>query len=225
MKRRPRVNDTYTMARERMAEEQLARRGITDPRVLIAMRLIPRHLFVEKGLWGRAYGDHPLPIGHGQTISQPYMVALMTQALVPEEEDRILEIGTGSGYQAAILARMVKNVFTIERHGALARRAREVFDELSIDNIAIRIGDGTIGWSTYAPFNGIVVTAGSPDMPQPLLDQLSEDGGRLVIPVGGHGFQQLKVVTREGNSFSTRDDVGCSFVPLVGKHGWSGEGQ
>lgn len=211
------------MAREKMVEEQLTIRGITDPRVLIAMRLIPRHLFVDKGLWGRAYGDHPLPIGHEQTISQPFMVALMTQVLQTKEDDKVLEIGTGSGYQATILAKLAKKVFTIERHGALARRAREVFDKLSIDNIAIRIGDGTIGWSTYAPFNGILVTAGSPDISQPLLDQLSEDGGRLVIPVGGFGFQQLKVITREGNSFSSREEVGCTFVPLIGKHGWTKE--
>jgi protein-L-isoaspartate(D-aspartate) O-methyltransferase len=221
MRRESRDSDTYTMARDRMVEGQLARRGITDPKVLIAMRTIPRHLFVDRGLWGRAYGDHPLPIGQGQTISQPYMVALMTQVLEVKEDHRILEIGTGSGYQAAILARMAKKVFTIERLGALARRAREVFDQLEFQNIAIRIGDGTIGWRKYAPFDGIVVTAGSPDLPQPLLDQLSEEGGRLVIPVGGHGFQQLKVVSRQGDEFTTREDVGCSFVPLVGKHGWS----
>jgi protein-L-isoaspartate(D-aspartate) O-methyltransferase len=221
MRRDSRDNDTYTMARDRMVEEQIARRGVTDPKVLIAMRMIPRHFFVDRGLWSRAYGDHPLPIGQGQTISQPYMVALMTQALGVQEDHRILEIGTGSGYQAAILARMAKKVFTIERHGALARRAREVFDQLEFDNIAIRIGDGTIGWNKYAPYDGIVVTAGSPDLPQPLLDQLSEEGGRLVIPVGGHGFQQLKVVTRQGDEFTTREEVGCSFVPLVGKHGWS----
>lgn len=213
------------MARDNMVEEQIARRGITDPRVLTAMRLIPRHLFVDKGLWGRAYGDHPLPIGHGQTISQPYMVALMTNAVKAEKDDRILEIGTGSGYQAALLAKLAKKVFTIERYGALARRAREVFDKLDIHNIALRIGDGTIGWSEFAPYDGIVVTAGSPDIPQPLLDQLSEEGGRLVIPVGGHGFQQLKIVTRDGDSYSTKDDVGCSFVPLVGRHGWNEEGK
>ncbi|MCK4536087.1 MAG: protein-L-isoaspartate(D-aspartate) O-methyltransferase [Desulfuromonadales bacterium] len=215
----------FAIARRRMVEKQVQARGITDVRVIDAMLKVPRHKFVEAALASQAYSDYPLPIGERQTISQPYIVAAMSEALQLKGDEKVLEVGSGSGYQAAILARMVKNVFTIERHGALARRAREVFDELSIDNIAIRIGDGTIGWSTYAPFNGIVVTAGSPDMPQPLLDQLSEDGGRLVIPVGGHGFQQLKVVTREGNSFSTRDDVGCSFVPLVGKHGWSGEGQ
>ncbi len=209
------------MARERMVEEQLARRGITDPRVLMAMRFIPRHLFMEENFWGRAYGDHPLPIGQGQTISQPFMVALMTQTMKVKEDDRVLEIGTGSGYQAAILAKLAKKVFTIERHGVLAKRAREVFDQLNIHTIAIRIGDGTIGWSEYAPYNGIVVTAGSPDVPQPLLDQLSEDGGRLVIPVGGRGFQQLKVITRNGDSWTTTEEVGCTFVPLVGKHGWS----
>lgn len=209
------------MARERMVEEQLARRGITDPRVLMAMRFIPRHLFMEENFWGRAYGDHPLPIGQGQTISQPFMVALMTQTMKVKEDDRVLEIGTGSGYQAAILAKLAKKVFTIERHGVLAKRAREAFDQLNIHTIAIRIGDGTIGWSEYAPYNGIVVTAGSPDVPQPLLDQLSEDGGRLVIPVGGRGFQQLKVITRNGDSWTTTEEVGCTFVPLVGKHGWS----
>jgi protein-L-isoaspartate(D-aspartate) O-methyltransferase len=209
------------MARERMVEEQLAHRGITDPRVLMAMRFIPRHLFMEENFWGRAYGDHPLPIGQGQTISQPFMVALMTQTMKVKEDDRVLEIGTGSGYQAAILAKLAKKVFTIERHGVLAKRAREVFDQLNIHTIAIRIGDGTIGWSEYAPYNGIVVTAGSPDVPQPLLDQLSEDGGRLVIPVGGRGFQQLKVITRNGDSWTTTEEVGCTFVPLVGKHGWS----
>ena len=209
------------MARERMVEEQLARRGITDPKVLMAMQFIPRHLFMEENFWGRAYGDHPLPIGQGQTISQPFMVALMTQTMKVKEDDRVLEIGTGSGYQAAILAKLAKKVFTIERLGVLAKRAREVFDQLNIHTIAIRIGDGTIGWSEYAPYNGIVVTAGSPDVPQPLLDQLSEDGGRLVIPVGGRGFQQLKVITRNGDSWTTTEEVGCTFVPLVGKHGWS----
>jgi len=222
--RRSRDSDTYTMARERMVEEQLARRGITDPKVLMAMRFIPRHLFMEESFWGRAYDDHPLPIGQGQTISQPYMVALMTQALKVEEDDRVLEIGTGSGYQAAILAKMAKKVFTIERHAVLAKRAREVFDQLNFHNIAIRIGDGTIGWSEFAPYNGIVVTAGSPDVPQPLLNQLSEEGGRLVIPVGERGFQRLKVITRTGDSWQTAEDVGCTFVPLVGKHGW-GEGE
>ncbi|MFC1559334.1 protein-L-isoaspartate(D-aspartate) O-methyltransferase [Gemmatimonadota bacterium] len=221
VKRHPRDNDTYAMRREAMVEEQLARRGITDPQVLTIMRSMPRHLFTDENFWGRAYEDHPLPIGQGQTISQPFMVALMTQTLKVQDDDRVLEIGTGSGYQAAILSHLVKKVFTIERHGALAKRAREAFDQLNIHNIAIRIGDGTIGWSEYAPYDGIVVTAGSPDVPQPLLDQLSKDGGRLVIPVGDRGFQQLKVITRTGDNWAATEDVGCTFVPLVGKHGWS----
>jgi protein-L-isoaspartate(D-aspartate) O-methyltransferase len=208
-----------------MVEEQLARRGIRDPKVLMAMRFIPRHFFVAENFWGRAYGDHPLPIGQEQTISQPYMVALMTQALKVEEDHKVLEIGTGSGYQAAILARMAKKVFTIERHTVLAKRAREAFDRLDIHNIAIRIGDGTIGWSEFAPYDGIVVTAGSPDVPEPLLSQLSEEGGRLVIPVGERGFQRLKVITRTGDSWRTAEDVGCTFVPLVGKHGWAEGGK
>jgi len=220
-----RGNDAFGMVRDRMVEEQLARRGIRDPRVLTAMRLTARHLFVEEALWPRAYGDHPLPIGQGQTISQPYMVALMTQTLEVEPEDRILEIGTGSGYQAAILSMLAAKVFTIERHGALARRAREAFDALDIHNIAIRIGDGSIGWSSYAPYNGIIVTAASPDVPGPLLEQLSPEGGRLVIPVGGQSFQQLRVITRHGEKYDTRDDVGCTFVPLVGRHGWSEDGK
>ncbi|MFC1530421.1 protein-L-isoaspartate(D-aspartate) O-methyltransferase [Gemmatimonadota bacterium] len=221
MKRQSRDNDTYAMARDRMVEEQLALRGITDPKVLMAMRFIPRHFFTEESFWGKAYDDHPLPIGQGQTISQPFMVALMTQALKVEDDHRVLEIGTGSGYQAAILAKLAKKVFTIERHGVLAKRAREVFDRLDIHNIAIRIGDGTIGWSEFAPYDGIVVTAGSPDVPQPLLNQLSEEGGRLVIPVGERGFQRLKVITRTGDRWQTTEDVGCTFVPLVGKHGWA----
>ncbi|MFC1628421.1 protein-L-isoaspartate(D-aspartate) O-methyltransferase, partial [Gemmatimonadota bacterium] len=210
MNRHPRDNDTYAMKREAMVEEQLVRRGITDSKVLMAMRSLPRHLFTDENFWGRAYEDHPLPIGQGQTISQPYMVALMTQTLKVQVDDRVLEIGTGSGYQAAILSHLVKKVFTIERHGALAKRAREAFDLLNIHSIAIRIGDGTIGWSEYAPYDGIVVTAGSPDVPQPLLDQLSEDGGRLVIPVGDRGFQQLKVITRNGDNWTTTEDVGCT---------------
>ncbi len=223
MKSRKSPADNHAYYREQMVDEQLRKRGITNRRVLSAMEEMPRHLFVEKALWGRAYGDHPLPIGNGQTISQPFMVALMTQALELEGSERVLEIGTGSGYQAAILAMLAKNVFTIERHGALARQARKAWEPLDLHNIAMRIGDGTIGWSEFAPYDGIVVTAASPDVPQPLLDQLSEKGGRLVIPVGASDFQQLKVITRDGDNYASRDDVGCTFVPLVGKHGWKSE--
>ena len=216
--------DSYVYDRQKMVEEQLRHRGITDATVLDVMADVPRHLFVEKALWPRAYGDHPLPIGNGQTISQPYMVALMTRLLGLQGTEKVLEIGTGSGYQAVILARLARNVFTIERHSALARRARRVWEKLDIHNIALRIGDGTIGWSQYAPYQGIVVTAGSPDLPQPLMDQLDPEGGRLVIPVGRSDFQQLKVITRDGDQFSSREEVGCTFVPLVGRHGWQDEG-
>ncbi len=212
--------DSYGYSRLQMVEEQLRRRGIDDERVLRAMEDLPRHLFVEKALWSRSYGDYPLPIGNGQTISQPYMVALMTQCLELEGQERVLEIGTGSGYQAAILSKLARNVFTIERYGSLGKRARKVWEELDLHNIAMRIGDGSIGWSKYAPYDGIIVTAASPDLPQPLLDQLSADDGRLVIPVGTSDFQQLKVVTRKGDAYTSREEVGCTFVPLVGKHGW-----
>jgi protein-L-isoaspartate(D-aspartate) O-methyltransferase len=219
----PTGTDRFALDRERMVEEQLLKRGITDFKVLQAMREVPRHLFVEKALAPRAYGDHPLPIGNGQTISQPYMVALMTQCLALRGGEKVLEIGTGSGYQAAVLARISKNVFTVERHAALAMKARRVWESLGFHNIALRIGDGTIGWSAYAPFDAIVVTAGSPEIPSPLADQLLPEGGRLVIPVGGAEFQQLKIVTRQGSVFQERDDVGCTFVPLVGRHGWRRE--
>ena len=212
--------DSHTLAREKMVEEQLVRRDITDERVLEVMGRLPRHLFVDKGIRGRAYGDHPLPIGQGQTISQPYIVAFMTQALHLEGDEKVLEIGTGSGYQAAVLSRLCANVFTIERVPSLARRARKVWDELDIHNIAMRIGDGTLGWSQYAPYDGILVTAAGPKVPEPLLDQLDEDGGRLVIPVGGHDFQKLKIITRHGDSFKEREESGVSFVPLLGRHGW-----
>ena len=156
--------DRFALDRERMVTDQLQKKGITDFKVLQAMQEVPRHLFVDKALAPRAYGDHPLPIGNGQTISQPYMVALMTQCLRLEGGEKVLEIGTGSGYQAAVLARIARNVFTVERHAALAVKARRVWEELSLHNIAMRIGDGTIGWSNFAPFDAIVVTAGSPEI-------------------------------------------------------------
>jgi protein-L-isoaspartate(D-aspartate) O-methyltransferase len=215
--------DRFSLDRERMVAEQLQKKGITDFKVLQAMREVPRHLFVDKALAPRAYGDHPLPIGNGQTISQPYMVALMTQCLGLQGGEKVLEIGTGSGYQAAILAQIARNVFTVERHAALAMKARRVWEGLGLHNIAMRIGDGTIGWSTFAPFDAIVVTAGSPEIPQPLMDQIEPEGGRLVIPVGASDFQQLKVITRRGTGFDARDDVGCTFVPLVGRHGWQSD--
>ncbi len=210
---------TFDINRERMIEEQLVARGITDPRVLDAMRTVPRHLFVEDAMQAHAYGDFPLPIGSGQTISQPYIVALMTLALHLTGIERILEIGTGSGYHAAILSRLCQKVYTVERIDGLVSRARKVFDKLRYYNIVSRIDDGTVGWPSEAPFDAIVVTAGGPRIPEPLLDQLA-DPGRLVMPVGGQLVQDLQLVEkRDGNiTLSTLEQV--RFVDLIGAHGW-----
>ena len=210
----------FDINRERMVEEQLIPRGISDPATLAAMRTVPRHLFVEDAMQVRAYGDHPLPIGSGQTISQPYIVALMTQALHLEGHERVLEIGTGSGYQAAVLSRLCERVYTIERIDALLRQARKVFDRLRYYNIVSRIDDGTIGWPDQAPFDGIVVTAAGPKIPEPLLDQLA-DGGRMVIPVGGQESQDLQLVEKKkGGELTVRTIEQVRFVDLIGAHGW-----
>lgn len=193
-------------------------RGITDARLLRAMSTIDRHLFVPEPFTSRAYEDSALPIGKGQTISQPYTVALMTQALGLKTGDRVLEIGTGSGYQAVVLASMGAKVFTIERHLELLASARRIFDVLGF-RIASKGGDGSVGWSEFAPFNGIIVTAGAPLVPQPLLHQLA-DGGKLVIPVGDLETQTVQVFTRTGDQFDQREIHGFKFVPLIGKMGW-----
>ncbi|MBD3160957.1 MAG: protein-L-isoaspartate(D-aspartate) O-methyltransferase [Candidatus Eisenbacteria bacterium] len=202
-----------------MVEVQLRSRGIEDERVLDAFASVPRHRFVEPAMRLSAYGDHALPIGEGQTISQPYMVAVMTQALRPKAEDRILEIGTGSGYQAAVLARLVRTVFTVERVPGLARRAQAIFAGLGIDNVIQRTGDGSLGWSRYAPFDGIVVTAGAPRIPESLREQLA-DGARLVIPVGTGAHQVLRVLERRGDRTVERTGEACTFVPLIGREAW-----
>lgn len=217
---RGQVSGSYAINRERMVEEQLIPRGITDPLTLEAMRAVPRHEFVDDAFGARAYGDHPLPIGSGQTISQPYIVALMTQALGLTGTERVLEIGTGSGYQAAILSRLCERVFTIERIDALLVRARRVFDRLHCLNIVSRIDDGTIGWPDEAPFDGILVTAGGPEIPGPLLDQLA-DPGRMVIPVGNREMQELKLVEKFEGEISTTPLEYVRFVDLIGNHGWS----
>lgn len=206
-------------ARKRMVDQQLRVRGLKDERVLDAFLTVPRHLFVEPGMRQSAYGDHALPIGHGQTISQPYMVALMTEALNPEPADRILEIGTGSGYQAAILSCLVQTVFTIERVPALAQRSQQILAEVGIRNVVQRMGDGTVGWKQFSPFDGIVVTAGAPRVPKSLREQLS-DGGRLVIPIGSGDQQTLCIVERRGDDFHEEKDCLCAFVPLIGREGW-----
>jgi protein-L-isoaspartate(D-aspartate) O-methyltransferase len=210
----------FDKARESMVEHQLVPRGITSVQVLDAMRKVPRHLFMDETLRNGAYDDCPIPIGEGQTISQPYMVALMTELLNLDTESNVLEIGTGSGYQSAILAELAKQVYTIERIPTLAEKAMRVLDQLEYDNIQIRIGDGTLGWSEYAPYNGIIVTAGSPSVPEALIEQLAENG-KLVIPVGDRFSQILQIMTKQDNRIETKTSCHCVFVKLIGKNGWS----
>jgi protein-L-isoaspartate(D-aspartate) O-methyltransferase len=212
----------FSKARQKMVDEQIASRGIKDIRLLHAMNKVPRHLFVEEALHGQAYNDYPLPIGEKQTISQPYMVALMTEVLALKGNERVLEIGTGSGYQAAILAELAEWVYSIERIRSLANRARRLLSELNYYNVEIGISDGTQGWKEKAPFQAITVTAGAPDIPQPLLDQLTV-GGRLVVPVGNTFSQTLVRVIRTEKGFERQDMGGCHFVKLIGKFGWQGE--
>ena len=211
--------DHYEEVRNRMVEEQLVSRGINDRRVLSAFRKIPRHRFVEAGLQSRAYEDYPLSIGSGQTISQPYMVALMTERLSLTGGEKVLEIGTGSGYQTAILAELAGEVYSLERIFSLAGRAGEKLNEMGYTNVKIEVGDGTLGWPEYSPYDRILVTAGSPEVPQPLTEQLSGKG-RLVIPVGGSFGQTLRVVEKTDKGLRETDVCGCVFVPLVGKFGW-----
>ncbi|MBN1283473.1 MAG: protein-L-isoaspartate(D-aspartate) O-methyltransferase [Proteobacteria bacterium] len=217
------VPDTYAVARRRMVTEQLIPGGIRDSRVLEVMGRVKRHAFVSPGMEDQAYMDRPLPIGLNQTISQPLMVAIMTEALALEGREKVLEIGTGSGYQAAILAEMAGAVCTVERITDLSIRARKVLYRLGYENIKLRIGDGTLGWPEEAPFDGIIVTAGAPVVPEALMAQLS-DGGRLVIPVGGEEMQRLDVITRRGDGFDTRSVTACRFVKLIGREGWHNEG-
>jgi protein-L-isoaspartate(D-aspartate) O-methyltransferase len=211
----------FDRRRKRMVDEQLAARGIEDRRVLSAMATTPRHVFVDEALRERAYDDHPLPIGHGQTISHPYTVALMTEALELQGTERVLEIGTGSGYQTAILAKLCANVFSIERIAALATRARRVLDQLGLYNVALRVGDGSIGWNAEAPFDAIIVTAGSPQLPRPLLAQLRA-GGRLVVPIGEEESQSLLRLRVDGSGGVTEEYIGdCRFVKLLGRYGFA----
>lgn len=210
----------YSIARRNMVDRQLKARGINDPRVLAAVGQIPRHLFVEDAFASQAYGDFPLPIGEKQTISQPYMVGLMSEALQLTGKEKVLEIGTGSGYQAAVLAKLAGRVFSVERIPTLARRARRILDSIGCGSVNIKVTDGTLGWEEEAPFDAIVVTAGAPSVPDCYLRQLAI-GGRLVIPVGDMGIQTLKRITRIGeNNFSEEQLVDCRFVPLLGKLGW-----
>lgn len=218
MWRRSRDEVDEEALRAEMVARQIEARGLRHARVLAVMRSVPRHRFVPDDLRRAAYEDRPLPIGDGQTISQPYMVAAMTAALDPQPDDRVLEIGTGSGYQAAVLARLCREVVTIERHARLAARAAACLADLGILNVRVEVGDGSLGFPAAQPYDGIVVTAGAPAVPPPLRTQLSE-GGRLVIPVGGTTYQELLVETRRGDRFASQVLDGCVFVPLVGQFG------
>ena len=213
---------TYPFAVERrdMIAVQLRRRGLRDERVLAAMERVPRHEFMAQQFWNRAYADDPVPIGEGQTVSQPYIVAYMLEALEMAPEHRVLEIGTGTGYQAALLAELAHEVITIERHAALAEKARHNLERLGYQNITVIQGDGTRGWPEAAPYDRIIVAAASPQVPPPLFDQLTEEG-RLVIPVGSTEIQELRLVRkRDGQPLTTRLE-GCRFVPLIGAEGFS----
>jgi protein-L-isoaspartate(D-aspartate) O-methyltransferase len=205
-----------------MVELLVASRGIDDARVLAAMREVPRHRFVPDAVAGKAYGDHSLPIGYGQTISQPYVVGRMTQLLGVEPQHRVLEIGCGSGYQAAVLGRLARMVFTLERVSELARRASSLLRELGYDNVSVKALDGTYGFAANAPYDRILVAAGAPDIPRPLLDQLAV-GGRMVVPVGDERTQRLRVVKKRRDHFGQEEKDEVTFVPLLGRFGHAGQ--
>ena len=209
----------YERQRQEMVANQIEARGIKDPRVLAAFRKVPRHRFVSEALRDQAYGDYPLPIGEQQTISQPYIVAEMTQALELGNDDRVLEIGTGSGYQAAVLADIVFRVYTIERIRALYIQARKLLDRLNYHNIIMRCSDGTTGWQDESPFDAIMVTAGAPEVPEKLLDQLAT-GGRMIVPVGNQHSQDLIKITKDKDGIHRSNLGGCRFVKLIGAQGW-----
>ncbi len=213
------MTDPYRIERERMVETHLKKRGIRNSRVLEAFKRVPRHHFIPKNLADQAYTDGPLPIGKSQTISQPYMVAIMTQSAEIVPGNRVLEIGTGSGYQSAILAELGAKVYTIERVSVLCEQARETLLRLNYQDIHTRAGNGTLGWEEEAPFDAILVTAGAPEIPKPLLDQLAI-GGRLVIPLEEDYSQVLYIVRRSQEGFHRERGERCTFVPLIGKHGW-----
>ncbi|MGD9822854.1 protein-L-isoaspartate(D-aspartate) O-methyltransferase [Desulfobacter sp.] len=209
----------FSRWRRDMVEKQIIARGISDPLVIQSMLQVPRHLFVSEALVDSAYGDFPLPIGEGQTISQPFIIAEMTQSLTLTGQERVLEIGTGSGYQAAVLSRIVYRVYTIERNNTLYLQTRKLFDRMKYHNIVTRYSDGTQGWKAESPFDAIIVTAGGNQVPEPLVNQLSE-GGRLVMPVGGLHSQELLRIEKTSTGIRTVNLGGCRFVKLIGEHGW-----
>jgi protein-L-isoaspartate(D-aspartate) O-methyltransferase len=203
---------------------QMQERGIRDLNVLRAFDLIHRHEFIPESMRHQAYQDAPVPIGFGQTASQPSLQALYMQVLDLQKTDKVLEVGTGCGFQTAVLAQLVDRVYSVERIRELAVRARDKLDSMRISNVAILVGDGTIGWSRYAPFDAVLVAAGGPEVPRPLMEQLSPEGGRMLIPVGGRTMQRLMLVERQGEEFSQREVTECAFVPLLGRFGWASEG-
>jgi protein-L-isoaspartate(D-aspartate) O-methyltransferase len=215
-------SEELTHVRERMVEDQIRSRGIKDARVLEAMATIPRHVFVPSENRHLAYADAPLPIGHRQTISQPFIVALMTELLCLDGDETVLEVGTGSGYQAAILGRLAKRVYSLERIPELAEHARGILLELKVDNVEVLVADGSQGLPEHAPFGGIMVTAAAPRVPVPLKEQLA-DGGRLVLPVGEQAGQILECWERQGDDFRRDRVAPVAFVPLVGEHGWDSD--
>ncbi|NOZ22535.1 MAG: protein-L-isoaspartate(D-aspartate) O-methyltransferase [Planctomycetes bacterium] len=219
MSRAPEHSAEFASERRRMVEHDLKGRGIKAPRVLTAFETVPRHRFVPEEFRCQSYDDHPITIGHGQTISQPYMVALMTQMLRLQGNERVLEIGTGSGYQTAVLAELAREVYTVERIAELSRRAGDTLDALGYENVHFRIGDGTLGWPEESPFDRILATAGAPKVPQPLLDQIAE-GGWLVIPVGDAYSQTLVKAEKLKGMIVESRSTACVFVKLIGKEGW-----
>ena len=216
----PEVIQSYAGQRRKMVEEQLVERGVKDLRLLEAMSRVPRHLFAQDSLQHRAYGDTPLPIGENQTLSQPYIVGAMTEALELKGEERVLEIGTGSGYQTAIIAELARQVFTIERLNNISRKAQKILEGLNYMNIVFKMFDGTYGWPDQAPFDAILITASAREIPESLIKQLG-DGGRLVAPIGETDKQKLVVLTKKGDRVSRKNLGDCKFVPLIGKYGWS----
>lgn len=217
------VEPEFRGPRARLVEE-LRSKGIRDLAVLRAVAKTPRHLFVPTGIRHRAYDDAPLPIGNGQTISQPLIHAQYLELLDLKGTERVLEIGTGTGYQTALLSHLAGQVFSIERIADLSKQAREILQKLGPRNISLLVGDGTLGWREHAPFDAILVSAGSPSVPQPLLDQLA-DGGRLLVPVGDREIQQLMVYRRRGDKIEKRQGAPVRFVPLIGSHGWEGKAE
>ena len=220
------MSDRYVSQRRALIE-RIREKGIDDLEILRAFDLVPRHEFVPQAVWHRAYEDAPIPIGFGQTASQPSLQALYMQLLELRPQDRVLEIGTGSGFQTAVLAQLVQQVYSVERVRELAVRAREILEKLRISNVALLVGDGTIGWRRYAPYDAILVAAGGPEVPEPLLDQLAM-GGRMLIPVGSRDAQRLMLVRRTPNDVVYEEVLDCKFVPLLGRFGWAepgGEGE